>query len=105
MRKLIDKETSREIRRKIRGILVAQWDPIGVDGIPEAADEYDSYVGGVYELLEAGAAVAAISEYLRGIEVDRMGMVDAGGQPLLPDFKRNAAVSSIRELNSYFVWA
>lgn len=103
MGKLIDKETSREIRGKIRGILMAQWDPIGVEGIPEAADEYDSYIGGVYELLEAEAPASAISGHLRRIEVDLMEMVDGSGQPLLPDSKRHAAVSSIRELNSYFV--
>ena len=25
-----------------------EWDPIGVAGIPQAADEYDTYVGKVY---------------------------------------------------------
>jgi hypothetical protein len=84
---------------------MAEWDPIGVDGIPEAADEYDSYIAGVYELLAAEATAAAISDFLRGIEVDRMGMVDVGGQPLLTESKRNGAVSSIRELSSHFIAA
>ena len=40
------KEKSREIRQLIRGILMEEWDPIGAANIPEAADEYDSYIGG-----------------------------------------------------------
>ena len=44
---MVDKERSREIRCHIRGVLMAEWDPIGVSDIPEAADEYDSYIGGV----------------------------------------------------------
>jgi hypothetical protein len=55
---------------------MAEWDPIGVSDIREAADEYDSNLGGVYELLERGASEASICDYLRNIEVDRMEMVD-----------------------------
>ena len=50
---MVDKERSREIRCHIRAVLMAEWDPIGVSDIPEAADEYDSYIGGVYELWNA----------------------------------------------------
>ncbi len=28
-----------------------EWDPIGVRGVPEAQDEYDAYVYGVYKYL------------------------------------------------------
>ena len=28
----------------VRYLLISEWDPIGVQGIAEAADEYDSYV-------------------------------------------------------------
>jgi hypothetical protein len=31
--------------RELRGLLMTYWDPIGVNGIPEASDEYDSYLG------------------------------------------------------------
>jgi hypothetical protein len=47
----IDKEQSRNIRRQIRRVLMEYWDPIGVNGIPEAADEYDGYVGDFYEMI------------------------------------------------------
>lgn len=52
---MFEKIESREVRSKIRAILMAKWDPIGVSEVPEAADEYDSYIGGVYELLAEGA--------------------------------------------------
>jgi len=47
----IDKEESRAIRRQIRRVLMEAWDPIGVSDIPEAADEYDSYIRDFYEVL------------------------------------------------------
>jgi hypothetical protein len=98
----VDKEASREVRRKIRRVLMEQWDPIGVSDTPDAADEYDLYIGDVYELLKRGASAAKIGAYLRGIEVDRMGMVDANGEPLLAGEKRSAATSALTELAPYF---
>jgi len=44
---MADKQKSREIRGQIRRVLMEEWDAIGVSDIPEAADEYDSYVGEV----------------------------------------------------------
>ena len=99
---MVDKERSREIRCHIRRVLMAEWDPIGVSDIPEAADEYDSYIGGVYELLERGASAANICDYLRNIEVDQMEVVDASRQPLLPEAKRNAVALSLKGLSPYF---
>jgi hypothetical protein len=80
---------------------MSQWDPIEVSETPEAADEYDLY-GGVYELLERGASENNICAYLRHIEVDRMGMVNADGRPLLPEDKRSAVASSLSVLREYF---
>ena len=99
---MIDKQRSREIRCEIRRILMAEWDPIGVSDTPEAADEYDLYIGGVYELLERGASDANIYAYLRGVEVDRMEIVDANGRPLLSEAKRSAVASSLNQLRHYF---
>jgi len=99
---MLDKATSRGIRVQIRRILMTEWDPIGVDGIPEAADEYDSYIGGLYELLGQGASEISLHAHLLGIEVDSMELVDRQGQPLLPEAKRNAAVSALKELGRLF---
>jgi len=42
------------------------WDPIGVKDEPNAQNEYDGYLGNVYELLVAGASDERIAEYLLG---------------------------------------
>ena len=74
---------------------MAEWDPIGINDVPEAADEYDSYIGGVYDLLAQGASQDSIRAYLRQIEIDQMEMVNASGEPLLPDANQNRASASL----------
>jgi hypothetical protein len=70
----IDKEKSRAIRRQIRGVLMEVWDPIGVKGIPEAADEYDSYIGDFYEMLVTPRPRQEIIDRLEYLEGDHMGL-------------------------------
>jgi hypothetical protein len=48
------------------------WDPIGVRDEPNAQDEYDSYLGGVFDLLTSGAPDDRINEYLWQIVAERM---------------------------------
>ena len=43
------------------------WDPVGVLGIPEAKDEYDSYIEGLYKLLSSGASKNILYDYLYNI--------------------------------------
>ena len=69
---MIDKYESRRIRADIRYVLMQVWDPIGVKDEPNAQDEYDSYLGSVYELLVGGASDDRIAEYLLSIVTDRM---------------------------------
>lgn len=38
-----------------------EWDPIGVNDVPEAGDEYDGYIGEVYALIERGATESEMS--------------------------------------------
>jgi len=99
---MLGKEKSREVRLQIRAILMTEWDPIGVSDVPHAADEYDSYIGGVYELLEQGESEESISAYLREIETERMGMTNASGEPIIPEGTRNAAAASLKRLGHYF---
>jgi hypothetical protein len=61
-----------------------EWDPIGVRDEPEAAGEYEAYVGGVYRLLATGASKEAIAEHLATIERDAMGLERARAKALLP---------------------
>jgi hypothetical protein len=60
------------IQDRIRPVLLL-WDPIGLGDLGPA-DEYDSYIGGIYTLLRRGAAREEIAEHLGGIEMERMGM-------------------------------
>ena len=64
---------AREIQAFIRDALMREWDPIGAKDVPEAQDEYDGYVGGVYCLLANGASVRDIAEHLARVERDSMG--------------------------------
>ncbi len=65
-------EQSESELRELRMLLMTYWDPIGVNGIPGAADEYDSYLGGLAEKLREGADAHGVSEYLSEIQTERM---------------------------------
>lgn len=93
-----DKDQSREKRNAVRQILMSEWDPIGVNDTPEAADEYDGYIGPLLDLLNARASSDEVAEYLQTVEIERMGLADALGNPLLPAQVRSAAVQSLRLL-------
>ncbi len=95
-----EKEASREIRVEIRHILMEKWDPIGVKDEPLAADEYDSYIGEIFEMLKRKVSVRQLTEYLQQIETQNMGVADAKGYPLLPAKDRASAVSALRNLLS-----
>jgi len=67
-------QRAKEIQESIRQVLLRDWDPIGVSDVPEARDEYDAYIGGVYRLLASGASEDEIIEHLHRIESDTIGM-------------------------------
>ncbi|MFZ3266834.1 MAG: hypothetical protein WA172_22710 [Terriglobales bacterium] len=48
------------------------WDPIGIKDEPNAQDEYDGYLGNVYELLISGAPDERIAQYLVNVVTERM---------------------------------
>jgi len=58
----------------IRGILLHEWDPIGVADIPEAQDEYDSYVVEVYVLLIQHEPRQKLIDYLWWLETVHIGL-------------------------------
>lgn len=74
---LTDKEESRRIRARIRHVLLEVWDPIGVKDEPNAQDEYDGYIGRLYELLVEDAGDAELLRYLYWVAHDRMGFEEA----------------------------
>jgi hypothetical protein len=71
---MIEKYESRRIRVEIRRVLLDVWDPIGIRGEPNAQDEYDSYIGRIYELLTGDSPDRELSEYLFSVVYDLMGL-------------------------------
>ncbi|MBV9829412.1 MAG: hypothetical protein JO001_27655 [Alphaproteobacteria bacterium] len=66
----------REDCAKIGAVLMQEWDPIGVRDVPQAQDEYDSYVGHIYTMLMGERASAdAIAAHLDNIATHRMGLL------------------------------
>jgi len=59
---------------EVKEILLKEWDPIGISDSPEADDEYDSYVPYVSQMLRQGKTVDQIYEYLRWVEIERIGL-------------------------------
>jgi hypothetical protein len=70
---LMPKEESRRVRCEIRRVFLEIWDPIGINDEPNAQDEYDGYIGRVFELLVTGGTDEQIIDYLLWA-VDHMGM-------------------------------
>jgi hypothetical protein len=61
-----------EIQDRIRAVLNSAWDPIGVADAVD--DEYNSYIAGIYSLVQGGASVVTIAEHLGSIEVETIGL-------------------------------
>jgi hypothetical protein len=57
----------------VRSILIETWDPLGVNGAPGAASEYDQQVMVVVEMLEARGEMAEIAEFLQRSEEELIG--------------------------------
>lgn len=70
-----NKYQSRENRARVRELFMREWDPIGVAGIPQAADEYDNYVAEAYVMLmDRNADADTITAYLHEIATQHMGL-------------------------------
>jgi hypothetical protein len=57
---------------ELKCLLLNDWDPIGVAGILEARDEYDSYALHLHGSLIAGTTTEAVAEYLNWVVTARM---------------------------------
>lgn len=60
----------------VKRVLLMDWDPIGIQKIPDASTEYDGYAPGICQLLRESRSVEEICAHLRWIVVDRMGLDD-----------------------------
>jgi len=77
-------ERARDIQKAIGEVLLRNWDPIQVKDVPQAQDEYDAYIGGVYRLLGSGATARQIAEHLVRIETEQLGYQDTDPKMLIP---------------------
>lgn len=68
----MEKNVSRQVRVQIRNVLLDVWDPIGIANEPNARDEYDGYIGDVFELLANGGTDSEIASHLLRIVHERM---------------------------------
>ena len=57
---------------ELKALLLNDWDPIGVEGIPEARDEYDAYALHLHGSMKAGTTTEAVAEYLNWVVTARM---------------------------------
>ena len=74
--------------RELRRTLMEEWDPIGVRGYPEAAYEYDGYLGPLAARPREGASAEVVADYLTEIEEDRMGLGESAASR-----ERNQAIA------------
>ena len=58
-----NRDRTRESKRQVRGLLMA-WDPIGVSGVPEAANEYDCMISPLLHCLFEGAGTRSLAELI-----------------------------------------
>lgn len=63
-----------KLYRQTDEILHYMWDPIGAAGIPQARDEYYSYLPQVFKLVLANQSKEEIASYLMGMESENMGL-------------------------------
>ena len=71
---MIDKTQSRQLRAQIHNVLLDVWDPIGIKDEPNAQNEYDGYIGGLYDLLTSGAPDSALVDYLHRAVYENIGL-------------------------------
>ena len=83
---------ARQIQESIRQVLLHDWDPIGVRDVPEAQDEYDSYVGGVYRLLASGASEQQVADHVSHIASDAMALSALDRAKLIPVARKLCAL-------------
>jgi hypothetical protein len=92
----MEKYAGRSIKQQIDRILWEVWDPIGVNKISPARDEYSAYVNGVFQLLTSGASDEEIAQHLLTMVHDRMELKAATVADMRPTVKalRNIALPS-----------
>ena len=89
----MEKYAARNVKQQIDRILWEVWDPIGVNQISPARDEYSGYVFVVFQLLTSGASVEEIAQHLLMIVNDRMELKAATVAEMQPTVTALRAIS------------
>jgi hypothetical protein len=53
---------------EVERILLTDWDPSGVNGVPMAESEYSTYAGILTSMLVHGSNEDVLADYLAGVE-------------------------------------
>jgi hypothetical protein len=66
----------KELYQRVDEVLHYLWDPIGVSDVPEALDEYHSYLPHVFSLLIRRVSAQEIADFLDHTATQTMGLSD-----------------------------
>lgn len=70
--KLLPKQL--ELYQGIDEILWNDWDPIGINLLPSARDEYHTYIPVIFNMVMKNASSLELEEYLEDVVKNRMGL-------------------------------
>jgi len=69
----------KELYRRVDEVLHYVWDPIGVAEVPQARDEYYTYLPRVFSLLQSRAPTSEIVDFLVTTQSETMGSGESPG--------------------------
>ncbi len=64
----------RDLIEWVDEILLNEWDPIGIQDVPQCSDEYSCYATSVAEMVARRIAPELIASHLDNIATQRMGL-------------------------------
>lgn len=64
----------KNVERVVRRILLSNLDPIGIRDVPQAQDEYDSYIPNIVKKIASGADKSELARFLIQVEIEDMGL-------------------------------
>ena len=67
-------DLARRYHEAIRGILLHEWDPIGIADDPAAQDEYDGYIHEIHGMLIRHELRHRLVDHLWWVETEHMGL-------------------------------
>ena len=70
---------------QLKRLLWLEWDPIGVNDMPDAEGEYDTYALQIFVMLNQGKGKAEMLEYLELVETEYIGLGPCGRSPAIAE--------------------